>query len=118
MGVAATGAGKTEIFCDIIRRTQPARALVLAHRTELVAQAVNRLRDFGIDVFQFEGGILNYFQQMPDAEHDWNGECFVFDNRIALDTRLQETATTAEVVFDVPEDAWRLARAQRLDAAE
>ncbi len=76
------------------------------------------MQDFGIDVFQLEGGILNYFQQMPDAEQDWQGECFVFDNRIALDTRLQETATTADEVYVAPEDAWRLARARRLDAAE
>lgn len=75
------------------------------------------MQDFGIDVFQLEGGILNYFQQVPDAELEWKGECFVFDNRIALDTHLQETATTAEDVFSAPEDAWRLARAQRLDAA-
>ena len=75
------------------------------------------MEDFGIDVFQLEGGILNYFQQMPDAQQDWEGECFVFDNRIALDTRLQETATTAEDVYVAPEDAWRLARARRLDAA-
>ena len=31
-------------------------------------------------------------------ERDWDGECFVFDNRIALDTHLRETGTTAEQV--------------------
>ena len=75
------------------------------------------MQDFGIDVYQLEGGILNYFQSIPDAAEDWEGECFVFDNRIALDTRLQETSTTAEAVYADPEDAWRLARARRLDAA-
>ena len=77
-----------------------------------------RMQDFGLDVVELEGGILNYFQQMHDAEQDWQGECFVFDNRIALDTDLQETATTAEEVYVAPEDAWRLARARRLDAAD
>jgi len=76
------------------------------------------MQDFGIDVYQLEGGILNYFQAMPDAQQDWEGECFVFDNRIALDTHLQETDTTADQVYDGPADAWRLARAQRLDKAE
>lgn len=48
--VCPTGTGKTQIFCDIIRRMQPKRAMVLAHRGELIAQAVNRLRsDFGIN---------------------------------------------------------------------
>ncbi len=71
----------------------------------------------GLPVLQLDGGILNHFQQLPDAERDWDGECFVFDNRIALDTRLQETATTAEQVYaGEPDAAWRLARARRLDA--
>ena len=76
------------------------------------------LQDLGLDIYQLEGGILNYFQSMPDAEQDWEGECFVFDNRIALDTKLQETATTAEDVYAGEADGeWRLARAKRLDAA-
>ena len=77
------------------------------------------LRSLGLDVFQLEGGILNYFQQLPDAGRDWQGECFVFDNRVALDTGLRETSTTAEQVFDEshPDEAWRLQRARRLDGA-
>jgi UPF0176 protein len=73
----------------------------------------------GLDVYQLDGGVLNYFQTMPDADQDWMGECFVFDNRIALDTQLNETATTAEQVYgDLdadPHNAWRLQRAKRLD---
>lgn len=72
--------------------------------------------DMDLPVYQLEGGILNYFQQMPDAERDWQGECFVFDNRVALDTHLQESATTLEDVYG-DDDAWRLARARRLEAA-
>ena len=77
------------------------------------------LRGLGLDVFQLDGGILNYFEQLPDADRDWQGECFVFDNRVALDTRLRETATTAEQVFDPSQadEAWRLQRARRLDEA-
>lgn len=72
--------------------------------------------EMGVPVYQLEGGILNYFQQMPDAEQDWQGECFVFDNRIALDTRLQETASTPEDVYGgVPDWEWRLQRARRLE---
>ena len=77
------------------------------------------LRSLGLDVRQLDGGILNYFRQTPDAQREWDGECFVFDNRVALDTRLDETATTPEQVFDPahPDEAWRLQRARRLDAA-
>lgn len=74
------------------------------------------MQDNGVEVYQLEGGILNYFQTMPDAEKDWQGECFVFDNRIALDTRLHETGTTLEQVYDgEPDGEWRLQRARRLD---
>ena len=73
------------------------------------------LHERGVPVLQLEGGILNYFAEMPDAERDWDGECFVFDNRIALDTRLRETGTTAEQVYaGDPDEAWRLRRAQQL----
>ena len=75
------------------------------------------MRSLGLDIYQLEGGILNYFQQLEDAHADWDGECFVFDKRISLDTHMQEAATTAEEVFnqDDPEERWRLERALRLD---
>ena len=74
------------------------------------------MREFDLPVYQLEGGILNFFRQLPDAEKDWEGECFVFDNRIALDTKLQETATTLEDVYvGEPDGEWRLNRARRLD---
>lgn len=48
--VAPTGTGKTNLFCEVIRRIQPKRAIVLTHREELTSQAVKRLwADFGID---------------------------------------------------------------------
>ena len=46
--VAATGAGKTQIFCETIRLHQPGRSLVLCHREELIGQAAKRLESFGI----------------------------------------------------------------------
>jgi UPF0176 protein len=69
----------------------------------------------GIAALELDGGILNFLQSMPDAAQDWQGECFVFDNRVALDTTLHETATTAQDVYnDSPDEQWRLARAKRL----
>ena len=43
------------------------------------------------DVFQLEGGILGYFTAVG-AKH-YEGECFVFDERIALDSHLNATLT-------------------------
>ena len=76
------------------------------------------MKEMDIPVFQLAGGILNYFQQMPDAEKDFEGECFVFDNRIALDTHLQETQTSLEDVYGgEPDGEWRMRRAKELDAS-
>lgn len=40
---AATGVGKTTIFCEIIRRRQPCRALVIAERRQLIKQTAGRI---------------------------------------------------------------------------
>ena len=44
------------------------------------------------NVFQLEGGILKYFETCGGAHYD--GECFVFDQRVGLDPTLQETEST------------------------
>lgn len=77
------------------------------------------LRSLGLPVLQLQGGILNHFASLPDAERDWEGECLVFDRRVALDTRLCETGTRVEQVYDpaLPDEAWRLRRALGLQAA-
>jgi UPF0176 protein len=48
------------------------------------------LADLGMQVYQLEGGILNYFKEIPDAEQDYEGTCFVFDERRELTTRLEQ----------------------------
>ena len=74
----------------------------------------------GLEVHQLEGGILHYLAQQPrPASSAWQGECFVFDNRIALDAALQETGTRAEDVYaGAPDEQWRLQRARRLAQAD
>ncbi len=39
------------------------------------------------NVYQLEGGILNYLEQFPNEEYE--GECFVFDSRVAVDQNLK-----------------------------
>lgn len=36
------------------------------------------------DVYHLEGGILNYLEKVPAGESRWAGECFVFDERVAV----------------------------------
>ncbi len=42
------------------------------------------------EVFHLKGGILKYLEDVPQTESRWNGECFVFDERIALGHGLVE----------------------------
>jgi UPF0176 protein len=41
-------------------------------------------------VYHLEGGILNYLASVPATENRWDGECFVFDTRVAVDRDLAE----------------------------
>ena len=41
------------------------------------------------EVYHLEGGILNYLETVPPAESLWEGECFVFDERVAVDHKLE-----------------------------
>jgi len=44
------------------------------------------------NIFQLEGGILKYFEECGGAHY--NGECFVFDQRVGVDPNLHETEST------------------------
>jgi superfamily II DNA or RNA helicase len=63
--VMPTGGGKTVLFADVIRRVFPRRALVLAHREELIFQArdkIQRVTGLSADVemgeYRAEGGLF------------------------------------------------------------
>jgi UPF0176 protein len=43
-------------------------------------------------VYHLKGGILKYLEEVPAEESLWQGECFVFDHRVALQHGL-ETGT-------------------------
>ncbi len=73
-------------------------AALQAHRDELAGRSVVTyctggircekaalvLRAAGIEhVWQLDGGVLRYFESLPDAPH-WRGRCFVFDDRESL----------------------------------
>lgn len=42
------------------------------------------------EVFHLKGGILNYLAEQPEDETKWQGECFVFDNRVTVNHKLQK----------------------------
>jgi len=42
------------------------------------------------DVFHLKGGILKYLEDVPEADSKWQGECFVFDQRVSVGHGLVE----------------------------
>ena len=67
---------KLAMFCTGGIRCEKATALML---------------ELGFDeVYHLQGGILNYLQSTSDDDNRWEGECFVFDKRVAVDRDLAE----------------------------
>ena len=70
------------MFCTGGIRCEKASAYLLA-------------RGFG-EVYHLKGGILRYLEGVPVAESRWRGECFVFDERVALGHGLRERVTDSQ----------------------
>jgi UPF0176 protein len=67
---------KLAMFCTGGIRCEKASAYLLA-------------RGF-TEVYHLKGGILKYLEAVPEAESRWRGECFVFDDRVALGHGLRQ----------------------------
>jgi UPF0176 protein len=67
---------KVAMFCTGGIRCEKASAFMLGEGFE--------------EVYHLRGGILKYLEEIPPEESTWEGECFVFDNRVAVDHRLQK----------------------------
>lgn len=61
---------KVALFCTGGIRCEKATAFMLAQGFQ--------------EVYHLKGGILKYLEEVPVAESLWQGECFVFDERIAV----------------------------------
>jgi UPF0176 protein len=54
-------------------------------------KASSYLKSRGFDeVYHLKGGILKYLEAVPESQSRWRGECFVFDERVALGHGLRE----------------------------
>jgi UPF0176 protein len=53
------------------------------------ASAYLKSRGFA-EVYHLKGGILKYLEGVPEAQSRWRGECFVFDDRVALGHGLRQ----------------------------
>ena len=45
-------------------------------------------------VYQLSGGILKYLEEIPEANSNWKGDCFVFDHRVSVSHGLAEGSHT------------------------
>ena len=66
---------KVALFCTGGIRCEKASAFMLAQGFE--------------DVYHLKGGILKYLEEVPPDESLWQGECFVFDQRVAVQHGLE-----------------------------
>jgi len=66
---------KVAMFCTGGIRCEKASAYMLSQGFE--------------EVYQLQGGILKYLAVIPTAESRWRGECFVFDQRVAVQQGLE-----------------------------
>ena len=54
-------------------------------------KATNCLLSHGFEkVYHLNGGILKYLEEIQEEENLWEGECFVFDGRVAVDKNLEQ----------------------------
>ncbi|MCK5394822.1 MAG: rhodanese-related sulfurtransferase, partial [Gammaproteobacteria bacterium] len=42
------------------------------------------------EVYHLQGGILKYLETVPEEKSLWQGECFVFDNRVSVNHQLEK----------------------------
>ncbi len=52
------------------------------------------------EVYHLKGGILQYLEDVPEAESRWNGGCFVFDERVSLGHGLVERPEDRSLLTD------------------
>ena len=56
---------------------------------------VPHLKELGYnEVYQLDGGILGYFQDQGNGNDKWQGDCFVFDERVSVNDALEQGSTT------------------------
>jgi len=54
------------------------------------------MKELGVaEVFHLKGGILKYLEEVPEVESKWRGECYVFDERVAVGHGLEPSEEAA-----------------------
>ena len=79
-------------FAGKLAETEPDRPLAMFCTGGIRCEkAAALMQELGFEeVYQLQGGVLNYLEIVKDAENQWQGECFIFDKRVAVDRDLAE----------------------------
>jgi UPF0176 protein len=74
-------------FARKLAETEPDRKLAMFCTGGIRCEKATALMmELGFnEVYQLQGGILKYLENVADDENQWHGECFVFDTRVAVD---------------------------------
>jgi UPF0176 protein len=72
------------------------------------------------EVYHLHGGILKYLQEVPAEESLWQGECFVFDERVAVKHGLEEGnyKLSPETGNPIPNSELKTRKSENLDSAK
>ena len=74
----------------LVERRAPARIAMFCTGGIRCEKASSYLMQKGFpEIHHLQGGILSYLEQIPESASRWRGECFVFDQRVALNHQLQ-----------------------------
>ncbi|MEC8096435.1 MAG: rhodanese-related sulfurtransferase [Cyanobacteriota bacterium] len=74
----------------LLNDTAPKRIAMFCTGGIRCEKASSYLQQHGFgEVHHLQGGILNYLEQVPEEDSRWRGECFVFDQRVALNHQLE-----------------------------
>ncbi|WP_320677598.1 rhodanese-related sulfurtransferase [Prochlorococcus sp. MIT 1300] len=78
-------------LAPLIEKVKPARIGMFCTGGIRCEKATSYLNRKGFqDVYHLEGGILRYLEEIPKHQSRWSGECYVFDQRVALDHYLRQ----------------------------
>lgn len=77
-------------LAPLVEARRPERLALFCTGGIRCEKATAYLRQQGFEgVHHLQGGILRYLEEVPTEQSHWQGECYVFDQRVALDHRLQ-----------------------------
>ena len=75
----------------LVAETKPSKIAMFCTGGIRCEKSTSYLLEQGFEnVFHLKGGILKYLEETPEAESKWQGDCFVFDNRVSVGAGLKQ----------------------------